>query len=144
MVRLIDAEHLIQKAEQENKDGALEDDELEIIYYELSDEPTVDAIPIEFITEFKEDYCNAKSGKCDIGIANALVELMLCWEDEQEGLEWRNDHERIPSKQQSVDAIPIEWIEAQIEEAGYSGYDMHAYELATMLEEWKEKGKREE
>lgn len=73
--------------------------------------PTVDAIPIDFIVEFKEDYCNAKSDKCDIGIANALVELMLCWEDEQEGLEWRNDHERIPSKQQSVDAIPVEWIQ---------------------------------
>ena len=38
-----------------------------------------------------------------------------------------------------VEAIPVDWIEAQIEEAGYSGYDMHAYELATMLEEWKEK-----
>ena len=77
----------------------------------IKNTPTVDAIPVEFITEFKEDYCNAKSEKCDIGIANALVELMLCWEDEQEGIEWRNDHERIPSKQQSVDAIPIEWIE---------------------------------
>lgn len=44
----------------------------------------------------------------------------------------------------TVDAIPIEWIEAQIEEAGYSGYDMHAYELATMLEEWKEKERKEE
>ena len=54
-MRLIDAEHLIQKAEQENKDGALEDDELETIYYELSDEPTVDAIPIEWIEDFIDD-----------------------------------------------------------------------------------------
>ena len=59
MVRLIDAEHLIKKAEQEKKDGQLEDDELETIYYELSDEPTVDAIPIEWIqnilTEIGDD-----------------------------------------------------------------------------------------
>lgn len=52
MTRLIDAEHLINKAEQENKDGLLEDDGLETIYYELSDEPTVDAIPIEWIQRY--------------------------------------------------------------------------------------------
>lgn len=46
---LIDAEHLIKKAEKEKNDGLLEDDELETIYYELSDEPTVDAIPIEWM-----------------------------------------------------------------------------------------------
>ena len=55
MVRLIDAEHLIQKAEQEKKDGALEDDELETVYYELSDEPTVDAIPIGWIENILAD-----------------------------------------------------------------------------------------
>lgn len=48
-MRLVDAEHLIKKAEKEKNDGLLEDDELETIYYELSDEPTVDAIPIEWM-----------------------------------------------------------------------------------------------
>ena len=90
--------------------GYLDDDMIFRLQTAIKRLPTVDAIPIDFITEFKEDYCDAKSDKCDIGIANALVELMLCWEDEQEGIEWRNDHERIPSKQQSVEAIPMEWI----------------------------------
>ena len=48
-MRLIDAEHLIKKAEKEKDDGLLEDDGLETIYYELSDEPTVDAIPVEWL-----------------------------------------------------------------------------------------------
>ena len=55
MVRLIDAEHLIKKAEQEHKDGLLDDDELETVYYELGDEPTVEAIPIEYIDKQIEE-----------------------------------------------------------------------------------------
>lgn len=45
----------------------------------------------------------------------------------------------------TVDAVPVEWIEIDIEQSAFSGYDMHAYEVATMLEEWKEKeGKKNE
>ena len=47
-------------------------------------------------------------------------------------------------KAPTVDAVPVDWIEAEIEESAYSGYDMHAYELACMLEEWKEKERKEE
>lgn len=54
-MRLIDAKHLIKKAEKEKNDGLLEDDELETIYYELSDEPTVEAIPVEWIKKFTEE-----------------------------------------------------------------------------------------
>ncbi len=54
-------------------------------------------------------------------------------------IEFDDELRKLPT----VDAIPIDWIEAQIEEAGYSGYDMHAYELATMLEEWKAERKEE-
>ena len=57
-MRLIDAEHLINKAEQEKKDGLLDDDELETIYYELSDEPTVDAIPVEWIQNILTEIGN--------------------------------------------------------------------------------------
>lgn len=52
--------------------------------------PTVDAVPIEYITRFKEDYCCSDSEKCDINISNVLVELILCWEEEQE-----KEHEQI-------------------------------------------------
>lgn len=44
----------------------------------------------------------------------------------------------------TVEAIPIEWIEIDIEESAFSGYDMHSYEVATMLEEWKEKERKKE
>lgn len=42
-----------------------------------------------------------------------------------------------------VDAVPVEWIEIDIEASAFSGYDMHSYEVATMLEEWKEKERKE-
>lgn len=60
MTRLVDAEHLIRKAEQEKKDGLLENDELETIYYELSDEPTVDAVPV-----IRCKYCTYQSSAID-------------------------------------------------------------------------------
>lgn len=44
----------------------------------------------------------------------------------------------------TVDAVPVEWIEIDIEQSAFSGYDMHSYEVATMLEEWKEKERKEE
>lgn len=44
----------------------------------------------------------------------------------------------------TVDAVPVEWIEIDIEESSFSGYDMHSYEVASMLEEWKEKERKEE
>ena len=44
----------------------------------------------------------------------------------------------------TVDAVPVDWIEVDIEQSAFSGYDMHAYEVATMLEEWKEKERKEE
>ena len=44
----------------------------------------------------------------------------------------------------TVDAVPVEWIEIDIEASAFSGYDIHAYEVATMLEEWKEKERKEE
>ena len=43
----------------------------------------------------------------------------------------------------TVDAVPVEWIEVDIEASAFSGYDIHAYEVATMLEEWKEKERKE-
>lgn len=43
----------------------------------------------------------------------------------------------------TVDAIPVEWIEVDIEQSAFSGYDIHSYEVATMLEEWKEKERKE-
>lgn len=39
----------------------------------------------------------------------------------------------------TVDAVPVEWIEVDIEASAFSGYDIHAYEVASMLEEWKER-----
>ena len=113
MVRLIDADKLEAYGTTVPKECNAEDylSGVRDVLEHIDSMPTIDAIPVDFITEFKEDYCTVESEKCDIGIANALVELMLCWEDEQEGLEWRNDHERIPFKQQSVDAIPVEWIQ---------------------------------
>ena len=44
----------------------------------------------------------------------------------------------------TVDAVPVEWIEVDIEASAFSGYDIHSYEVATMLEEWKEKERKEE
>ena len=44
----------------------------------------------------------------------------------------------------TVDAVPVEWIEIDIEQSAFSGYDMHSYEVATMLEEWKEKERKDE
>lgn len=44
----------------------------------------------------------------------------------------------------TVDAVPVEWIEVDIEASAFSGYDIHAYEVTTMLEEWKEKERKEE
>lgn len=81
MVRLIDAEHLIQKAEQEKKDGLLEDDELETIYYELSDEPTVDAIPIEYI---KNQIGRWERSKCQSYHAICYRHLIEEWQTENE------------------------------------------------------------
>ena len=74
MTRLIDAEHLIQKAEQEKKDGGLEDDELEIIYYELSDEPTVEAIPIEWLRKHMITHDEVVNGDY---YADEAIELNL-------------------------------------------------------------------
>lgn len=42
-------------------------------------------------------------------------------------------------KAPTVDAVPAEWIEVDIEASAFSGYDIHSYEVASMLEEWKEK-----
>ena len=42
-------------------------------------------------------------------------------------------------KAPTVDAVPVEWIEIDIEQSAFSGYDMHSYEVATMLEEWKKR-----
>ena len=78
MVRLIDAEHLIKKAEQEKKDGQLEDDELETIYYELSDEPTVDAIPIEWIQNILTEIGD------DSPFRSAIKWLLLTYKMEKE------------------------------------------------------------
>lgn len=44
----------------------------------------------------------------------------------------------------TVDAVPVEWIEIDIEASAFSGYDMHSYEVATMLEEWKEKERKDD
>ena len=73
-MRLIDAEHLIQKAEQEKKDGGLEDEELEIIYYELSDEPTVEAIPIEWLRKHMITHDEVVNGDY---YADEAIELNL-------------------------------------------------------------------
>ena len=47
-------------------------------------------------------------------------------------------------KAPTVDAVPVEWIEVDIEASAFSGYDMHSYEVATMLEEWKEKERKDD
>lgn len=78
-MRLIDAEHLINKAEKEKKDGQLEDDELEIIYYELSDEPTVDAIPISWIENILAEIGD------DSPFRPAIEWLLLTYRMEREG-----------------------------------------------------------
>ena len=57
---------------------------------------------------------------------------------------WRDAQKEI-DEAPTVEAIPIEWIETDIEASAFSGYDIHAYEVTTMLEEWKEKeGKKNE
>ena len=61
-MNLIDRDHLLKKANEERQEGLITDDDLEAVYYELADEPTVEAIPIEWISEWYERYSYAEVG----------------------------------------------------------------------------------
>lgn len=45
-MNLIDRDHLLKKANEEQKEGLITDDDLEVVYYELADEPVIDAVPV--------------------------------------------------------------------------------------------------
>lgn len=92
-MNLIDRDHLLKKANEELQEGLITDDDLEAVYYELSDEPTVDAVPVELIQKRIDALKEVADAEFEInggyvGPAYALVcmleGLLREWEERKE------------------------------------------------------------
>ena len=83
----------ISKADESLDDGLLDDDELETVYYELGDEPTVEAIPIEYIDKQIEELERSLDFYGSIGEYDALRIDAMYEHDALKGLvrNWRKE-----------------------------------------------------